>query len=267
MNIYPQEAEDLLVTHPKVLDAAVFGIPDAEMGQSVKGVVQTVDPKDATEGRSATSCWPGYGTDWRITSVRGPSRSNRSYPAPTPASLQAGTGQKVLGDNGRSAVAQWQAVEPEGVRGEDDLRCALGGELEVGDAFEPLLDDQREFHACEMGAKTAVRSAAETPVSVHFSVHHHVVGGDFVTVITIDRGQAQPHPGVRRQRDAADRDGVGGHARHDRSRRFQSDDFLDENLDFLRVSPQCVPELRVSCELQHRQSHRRGDGVQPGEDE
>jgi long-chain acyl-CoA synthetase len=50
VNIYPQEAENLLVTHPKVLDAAVFGIPDDEMGQSVKGVVQTVDPGDATEG-------------------------------------------------------------------------------------------------------------------------------------------------------------------------------------------------------------------------
>ncbi len=49
VNIYPQEAEDLLITHPKVLDAAVFGIPDDEMGQSVKGVVQTVDPADATE--------------------------------------------------------------------------------------------------------------------------------------------------------------------------------------------------------------------------
>jgi acyl-CoA synthetase (AMP-forming)/AMP-acid ligase II len=48
VNIYPQEAENLLVTHPKVLDAAVFGIPDEEMGQSVKGVVQTVDPADAT---------------------------------------------------------------------------------------------------------------------------------------------------------------------------------------------------------------------------
>jgi acyl-CoA synthetase (AMP-forming)/AMP-acid ligase II len=49
VNIYPQEAENLLVTHPKVLDAAVFGIPDEEMGQSVKGVVQTVDPADATD--------------------------------------------------------------------------------------------------------------------------------------------------------------------------------------------------------------------------
>jgi long-chain acyl-CoA synthetase len=49
VNIYPQEAENVLITHPKVLDAAVFGIPDDEMGQSVKGVVQTVDPADATD--------------------------------------------------------------------------------------------------------------------------------------------------------------------------------------------------------------------------
>jgi fatty-acyl-CoA synthase len=49
VNIYPQEAENLLVTHPRVMDAAVFGIPDDEMGQSVKAVVQTVDPADATQ--------------------------------------------------------------------------------------------------------------------------------------------------------------------------------------------------------------------------
>ena len=49
VNIYPQEAENILVTHPKVMDAAVFGIPDDEMGQSVKGVVQTVDQADATD--------------------------------------------------------------------------------------------------------------------------------------------------------------------------------------------------------------------------
>ncbi len=53
VNIYPQEAEDLLISHPKVLDAAVFGIPDDEMGQSVKGVVQTVDPADATDAFAA----------------------------------------------------------------------------------------------------------------------------------------------------------------------------------------------------------------------
>jgi fatty-acyl-CoA synthase len=39
----------MLVTHPKVMDAAVFGIADDEMGQTVKGVVQTIEAADATE--------------------------------------------------------------------------------------------------------------------------------------------------------------------------------------------------------------------------
>ena len=49
VNIYPQETENLMVTHPKVLDAAVFGIPDDEMGQRVVAAVQTVDPADTTD--------------------------------------------------------------------------------------------------------------------------------------------------------------------------------------------------------------------------
>jgi acyl-coenzyme A synthetase/AMP-(fatty) acid ligase len=40
VNIYPQEIEDVLVLHPAVADVAVFGIPDAEMGEEVKAVVQ-----------------------------------------------------------------------------------------------------------------------------------------------------------------------------------------------------------------------------------
>jgi acyl-CoA synthetase (AMP-forming)/AMP-acid ligase II len=40
VNIYPQEAENLLATHPKVADAAVFGVPNAEFGEEVKAVVQ-----------------------------------------------------------------------------------------------------------------------------------------------------------------------------------------------------------------------------------
>jgi fatty-acyl-CoA synthase/long-chain acyl-CoA synthetase len=40
VNIYPQETEDVLITHP---DVAVFGVPNEEMGEEVKAVVQPHD--------------------------------------------------------------------------------------------------------------------------------------------------------------------------------------------------------------------------------
>ena len=43
VNIYPQETEDVLITHPDVADVAVFGVPDEEMGEQVKAVVQPHD--------------------------------------------------------------------------------------------------------------------------------------------------------------------------------------------------------------------------------
>jgi len=42
VNIYPQEAESVLVNHPAVADVAVFGVPNEEMGEEVKAVVQPV---------------------------------------------------------------------------------------------------------------------------------------------------------------------------------------------------------------------------------
>ncbi len=43
VNIYPQETENLLITHPKVADVAVIGVPHPEFGEEVKAVVQPVD--------------------------------------------------------------------------------------------------------------------------------------------------------------------------------------------------------------------------------
>jgi long-chain acyl-CoA synthetase len=47
VNVYPQEAENALITHPKVMDVAVFGIPDEDFGEQVKAVVQPKDMADA----------------------------------------------------------------------------------------------------------------------------------------------------------------------------------------------------------------------------
>jgi acyl-CoA synthetase (AMP-forming)/AMP-acid ligase II len=47
VNIYPQETENVLAGHPAVADVAVIGVPDHEMGESVKAVVQAVDPAAA----------------------------------------------------------------------------------------------------------------------------------------------------------------------------------------------------------------------------
>jgi long-chain acyl-CoA synthetase len=43
VNIYPQEAENVLIMHPEVQDVAVFGVPDPDMGEQVKAVVQPAD--------------------------------------------------------------------------------------------------------------------------------------------------------------------------------------------------------------------------------
>jgi long-chain acyl-CoA synthetase len=47
VNIYPQELENLLITHPKVADAAVVGAPHEEMGEQVAAVIQPMDWADA----------------------------------------------------------------------------------------------------------------------------------------------------------------------------------------------------------------------------
>ena len=57
VNIYPAEIEGVLLTHPKVADVAVFGIPHADWGEEIKAVVEPapgVEPGDELDRRS---CW------------------------------------------------------------------------------------------------------------------------------------------------------------------------------------------------------------------
>jgi long-chain acyl-CoA synthetase len=49
VNVYPQEIENVLALHPKIFDVAVIGVPDAEMGEQVKAVVQLREGAEPSE--------------------------------------------------------------------------------------------------------------------------------------------------------------------------------------------------------------------------
>ncbi len=53
VNIYPQMIEDALITHPKVGDVAVFGVPDPEMGEAVKAVIEPAPGHEPTDELAA----------------------------------------------------------------------------------------------------------------------------------------------------------------------------------------------------------------------
>ncbi len=53
VNIYPQAIEDALVTHPKVHDVAVFGVPHPEMGEAVKAVIEPAPGHEPDEHLAA----------------------------------------------------------------------------------------------------------------------------------------------------------------------------------------------------------------------
>jgi acyl-CoA synthetase (AMP-forming)/AMP-acid ligase II len=58
-NVYPREIEDVLTTHPAVSDAAVIGIPDDDMGNQVKAVVELnrdIEPTDVLAAELVTFC-------------------------------------------------------------------------------------------------------------------------------------------------------------------------------------------------------------------
>jgi long-chain acyl-CoA synthetase len=48
VNIYPQEVENLLITHPAIVDAAVFGVPNTAFGEEVKAIIQLKNPEEAS---------------------------------------------------------------------------------------------------------------------------------------------------------------------------------------------------------------------------
>jgi long-chain acyl-CoA synthetase len=56
LNIYPNEVEQVLYQHPAILEAAVFGVPDRDWGESVKAVVALKSGRTATEQEIIDFC-------------------------------------------------------------------------------------------------------------------------------------------------------------------------------------------------------------------
>ena len=96
VNIYPQEAENVLAMHPKVADVAVFGIPDEEMGEAVHAVVQPADGRrgHARGGRRAHRLLPRPARPLQVPALGRLPR--RAAPPPHRQALQAPAQGRVL---------------------------------------------------------------------------------------------------------------------------------------------------------------------------
>ena len=74
VNVYPAEIEGVLLAHPKVGDAAVFGVPSDEWGEEVKAVIEPAPGVDAPD-ELARSCSTTATCRWPATSARAASTS------------------------------------------------------------------------------------------------------------------------------------------------------------------------------------------------
>ena len=103
VNIYPQEAENVLITHDQVVDVAVFGVPNEEFGEEVKAVVQPVTmPVDDTEADALAAELIRY-CRTHLADVKCP-RSvefrTRTAPPPDRQAVQAPAQGRVLASRG-----------------------------------------------------------------------------------------------------------------------------------------------------------------------
>ena len=112
VNIYPQEAENILSMHPKVHDVAVIGVPNQDFGEEVKAVVQPMDMADAGPDleRELIAYCREHLADVKCPRVGRLRR--RAAPPPHRQALQAPAPRPVLGrPRRRIGSSGWWVVE------------------------------------------------------------------------------------------------------------------------------------------------------------
>ena len=127
VNIYPQETENLLVTHPKVMDAAVIGVPDDDLGEAVKAVVQPVPGElgdDALEQELIAFCRERL-AHFKCPRSSTSTKSCRGSPPESSTRASSATGTGVTTQPG--SCERGRAARRPGLVGRGDGRWPPGG--------------------------------------------------------------------------------------------------------------------------------------------
>ena len=103
VNIYPAEAEQVLIEHPQVADVAVIGVPNREMGEEVKALVVPADPADPPDGRGADRLVPRAARRLQVPALGRHRRDRR--PHRDGQGQQARAAQAVLGRRVTTSVS------------------------------------------------------------------------------------------------------------------------------------------------------------------
>ena len=169
VNVYPQEAENVLALHPKVNDVAVFGVPNDDFGEEVKAVVEpVVDGRRRPRARArAHRVLQGAPGRREVPAHR--STSAPSSPATPPASSTSACSRTSTGRSGpavwrstygpggwcragrtgtmtqaRRAAARWTCYHMIEVFGIPTTRASGGTRREASRPMEALFDGYRE---------------------------------------------------------------------------------------------------------------------------
>ena len=169
VNIYPQEIENLLVTHPRVMDVAVVGAPDEEMGEKVVAVVQPVD----FDGGRPRARRRVAGVRARAAEPResaAPDRVHaRAAASPEREALQAAAERRLLGQAEQdrlSSLGDSRAVDSEAQVRQLLLRDAADARIAAA-TCSPRLQHRTDAHRPDPCCRTASAAIDEHRRDLH----------------------------------------------------------------------------------------------------